>query len=97
MMIRNRETEELKRQIEALKSLKKETDDEGHQDKQQFVENFKQFGEQLEKLKSQLKEPASVSGVAQAATSNTNVIQMVTGQSSKQIKQVVPSMIKNLK
>ena len=30
MMMRNRETEDLKKQIEALKSLRKETEDEGH-------------------------------------------------------------------
>ena len=29
MMMRNRETEDLKKQIEALKSLRKETEDEG--------------------------------------------------------------------
>ena len=30
MMMRNREAEDLKKQIEALKSLRKETEDEGH-------------------------------------------------------------------
>lgn len=48
------ENEDLRRQIEQFSNIKVDSETKVSAENQKYLENFKQFGEQLEKLKEQL-------------------------------------------